>query len=135
MSQRVESCRTDFDNIQEQLKECSVTLAEADDLIYVHKAKAAKRRMKKLREQMAELEGVAKDVNQALDSILEQENEQRVHINKLKDDFRIIKRQISMRTVPPSPRAMNIWKWRLQVLKRCFQPLRNGCLRPNSTRL
>ena len=45
MSQRVESCRTDFDNIQEQLKECSVTLAEADDLIYVHKAKAAKRRM------------------------------------------------------------------------------------------
>ena len=56
MSQRVESCRTDFDNIQEQLKECSVTLAEADDLIYVHKAKAAKRRMEKLREQMAELE-------------------------------------------------------------------------------
>ena len=40
--------------------------------------------MEKLREQMAELEGVAKDVNQALDSILEQENEQRVHINKLK---------------------------------------------------
>ena len=95
MSQRVESCRTDFDNIQEQLKECSVTLAEADDLIYVHKAKAAKRRMEKLREQMAELEGVAKDVNQALDSILEQENEQRVHINKLKDDFRIIKRNIN----------------------------------------
>ena len=61
MSQRVESCRTDFDNIQEQLKECSVTLAEADDLIYVHKAKAAKR----------------------------------VHINKLKDDFRIIKRNIN----------------------------------------
>ena len=95
MSQRVERCRTDFDNIQEQLKECSVTLAEADDLIYVHKAKAAKRRMEKLREQMAELEGVAKDVNQALDSILEQENEQRVHINKLKDDFRIIKRNIN----------------------------------------
>ena len=44
---------------------------------------------------MAELEGVAKDVNQALDSILEQENEQRVHINKLKDDFRIIKRNIN----------------------------------------
>ena len=116
MSQRVESCRTDFDNIQEQLKECSVTLAEADDLIYVHKAKAAKRRMEKLREQMAELEGVAKDVNQALDSIL------------------VSSSAISMRTVPPSPRAMNIWKWRLQVLKRCFQPLRNGCLRPNSTR-
>lgn len=95
MSQRVESCRTDFDNIQEQLKECSVSLAEVDDLIYVHKAKAAKRRMEKLRDQMTALEGIAGEVNQALDSILEQENEQRVHINKLKDDFRIIKRSVN----------------------------------------
>ena len=93
MSQRVESCRTDFDNIQEQLKECSVSLAEVDDLIYVHKAKAAKRRMEKLRDQMTALEGIAGEVNQALDSILEQENEQRVHINKLKDDFRIPERK------------------------------------------
>ena len=39
MAETVETCRNDFDNIQEELKECSVSLAEIDDLIYVHKSK------------------------------------------------------------------------------------------------
>ena len=33
MAETVETCRNDFDNIQEELKECSVSLAEIDDLI------------------------------------------------------------------------------------------------------
>lgn len=95
MSQQVEGCKSDFDKIQEELKECSVALAEVDDLIYVHKAKAAKRRMEKLRKDLEGLDASTRNVNETLDHILEQENEQRIHINKLKESFRGIKRKIS----------------------------------------
>ena len=94
MSQCVEACRNDFDKIQEKLKECSVTLAEADDLIYVHKTKAARRKMDVLKGELNESELTVNEINKTLDGILEQENEQRVHINKLKDEFRALKRQI-----------------------------------------
>lgn len=95
MAQRVESSKNDFDVIQEKLKECSVQLAEIDDLIYVHKAKAARRKMAVLLQDLDYCEENAETVNKTLDEILEQENEQRVHINKLKDEFRAIKRQIN----------------------------------------
>lgn len=95
MGQRVESSKSDFDVIQEKLKDCSVQLAEIDDLIYVHKAKAAKRKMAALLKDLEYCEENAEQVNSSLDEILEQENEQRVHINKLKDEFRSIKRQIN----------------------------------------
>lgn len=95
MSQQVDSCKNDFDVIQEKLKECSVQLAEIDDLIYVHKAKSAKRKMALLVEGLKYCEDNANRVNEALDSILEQENEQRVHINKLKEEFRNVKRKIN----------------------------------------
>lgn len=95
MSQQVESCKNDFDVIQEKLKDCSVQLAEIDDLIYVHKAKTAKRRMAALVKDLEYCEENANHVNEALDNILEQENEQRVHINKLKEEFRSVKRKIN----------------------------------------
>ena len=48
MGQRVEGCKNDFDMVQEKLKECSVMLAEIDDLVYVRKTKAANRKMSTL---------------------------------------------------------------------------------------
>lgn len=95
MAQQVESCKADFDSIQEKLKECSVQLAETDDLIYVHKTKAAKKNMAVLMSDIQYCEERANQVNNALDQILEQENEQRVHINKLKEEFRGVKRSIN----------------------------------------
>lgn len=95
MSQRVESCKSDFDVIQEKLKECSIQLAEIDDLIYVHKNKTAIRKMAALIRDLEYCEENADNVNAALDEILEQENEQRVHINRLKEEFRAIKRYIN----------------------------------------
>ena len=41
MLARVNECQPSFDSVQESLKECGVLLAEADDLLYVHKNKAA----------------------------------------------------------------------------------------------
>lgn len=94
MSQQVEGCKNDFDIIQEKLKDCSVQLAEIDDMIYVHKTKAAKRQMSLLLSDLDYCEENANRVNGMLDDILEQENEQRVHINALKEKFRNVKRII-----------------------------------------
>ena len=62
---------------------------------YVHKVKTALNRMEALDKELTLLESRVANVNKALDEVLEQENEQRVHINRLKDEFRLIKRKIS----------------------------------------
>lgn len=95
MSQRVEGCKNDFDEVQEKLKECSVMLAEIDDLVYVRKTKAANRRMAALTTLLSECEQSASSVNETLDEVLEKENEQREQINKLKEEFRNVKRKIN----------------------------------------
>ena len=48
MAERVDACKNDFDEVQEQLKQCSIALAESDDFLYVRKIKAASRRMEEL---------------------------------------------------------------------------------------
>lgn len=95
MAQRVESCKTNFDEVQEHLKECSVMLAEIDDLIYVRKSKAAMRKMSTLSTLLSQCEESAETVNETLDEVLEKENEQREQINKLKEEFRNVKRRIN----------------------------------------
>lgn len=95
MGQRVEGCKTDFDTVQEKLKECSVMLAEIDDLVYVRKTKAANRKMSTLVTMLNQCEDNAQRVNETLDEVLEQENAQREQINRLKEEFRTIKKKIS----------------------------------------
>lgn len=95
MGQRVEGCKTDFDTVQEKLKECSVMLAEIDDLVYVRKTKAANRKMGTLVTMLNQCEENAQRVNETLDEVLEQENAQREQINRLKEEFRTIKKKIA----------------------------------------
>lgn len=95
MSASVDACKTDFDEIQDKLKACSVELAEIDDLIYGHKVKTAKHKMEGLVFDLSTCEEDAKKINTVLDDILEQENEQRVHINALKEKFRAVKKVIN----------------------------------------
>lgn len=95
MGQRVEGCKNDFDMVQERLKECSVLLAEIDDLVYIRKTKAANRKMASLVTMLNQCEENAKRVNEALDEVLEKENEQREQINKLKEEFRGVKKKIN----------------------------------------
>lgn len=92
MLARVNECRPSFDSVQEALKECGVLLAEADDLLYVHKNKAAAKKMEQLSEDLDRCRRDAEAVNQVLDEILEQESEQRSQINMLKEKFRSIKK-------------------------------------------
>ncbi len=95
MAENVDQCKIDFDEIQEKLKACSVELAEIDDMIYVHKVKAALKRLTSLERELNALEAVVNTVNSTLDEVLEKENEQRTHINMLKDEFRELKSKIS----------------------------------------
>lgn len=95
MAQRVEGCKADFDEVQEKLKECSVMLAEIDDLVYVRKNKAASRKMSVLVTLLDQCDENANRVNETLDEVLEKENEQREQINRLKDEFRNVKRKIN----------------------------------------
>ncbi len=95
MLARVNECQPDFDAVQESLKECGVLLAEADDLLYVRKNKAATKKMNQLQKNLEISRQKAEVVNQALDEILEQESEQRSQINVLKERFRSIKKVFS----------------------------------------
>lgn len=95
MAETVEACRSDFDNIQEELKVCSVSLAEIDDLLYVHKVKGALKKMATIEQSMVLLDTKIQGVNNTLDEVLEQESEQRASINELKEKFRKIKRTIN----------------------------------------
>ena len=92
MMAKVNECQPQFDSVQESLKECGVLLAEADDLLYVHKNKAASRKMNALQKNLELCSDAANAVNQVLDEILEQESEQRGQINVLKEKFRAIKK-------------------------------------------
>ena len=91
MAERVDACKNDFDEVQEQLKQCSIALAESDDYIYVRKIKTASKRMEELAGLLDACEGNVNRVNELLDSVLEQENAQREQINILKDEFRELK--------------------------------------------
>lgn len=95
MSEQVEHCKSDFDIIQDKLKECSVQLADIDDLLYMHKTKTAKRKMAGLEKDITSCAQQGDAISEALDEILEQENEQRTHINKLKEAFRFAKRTVN----------------------------------------
>ena len=92
MMAKVNECQPQFDSVQESLKECGVLLAETDDLLYVHKNKAASRKMNALQKNLELCSNAANAVNQVLDEILEQESEQRGQINVLKEKFRAIKK-------------------------------------------
>ena len=95
IAEAVDSCKSAFDIVQEQLKDCSVQLAEIDDLIYVHKSKKARNKMQELEEDLKVCEENVNKINETLDGILEQVNEQRVHINRLKEKFRSLKKKIA----------------------------------------
>lgn len=95
IAEAVDSCKSAFDIVQEKLKDCSVQLAEIDDLIYVHKSKKARNKMQELEEDLKVCEENVNKINETLDGIPEQENEQRVHINRLKEKFRSLKKKIA----------------------------------------
>lgn len=91
----VDKSRIQNQNVQDALKECSILLGEIDDLIYVHKAGAAKKQLRVLNEKLDACDKEATTLSAVLDSILEQESTQRDQINRLKTQFRVDKEIIA----------------------------------------
>lgn len=81
-----------FDDVQEQLKEYSVLLAEIDDFAYSKKVKKASEKIEELNGKIADVESAVVEINTLLDDVLEQESTQRANINTLKNTFRDYKR-------------------------------------------
>ncbi|MGL5541458.1 MAG: septation ring formation regulator EzrA, partial [Erysipelotrichaceae bacterium] len=92
VNQAIDACKGDFEHVQENLKLCSAMLGDIDDLIFVHKRKAARRAYLELNELLHELEVSARNVNLALDEVLQQENIQREQINVQKEEYRNLKK-------------------------------------------
>lgn len=91
IKEAVEKSQLQFESVQECLKECSGELGEIDDLIYVHKTKAAKAQLAGLMEKLRGCESEANTLNAVLDSILEQQSTQREQIIRLQNRFRVNK--------------------------------------------
>lgn len=83
-----------FDEVQEQLKEFSVLLAEIDDFVYSKKVKKASEKIEELNSKVSDVETAVCDINALLDEVLEQESMQRANINTLKNTFRTYKRTL-----------------------------------------
>lgn len=95
MQETVENAQQEFDGISEDLKECSLNLAKCDDMIYSHKVKQSIKGLNELKGSLQKVEIRVNAVNGILDGLLEQENEQRVAINALKDEFRELRKRIA----------------------------------------
>ena len=95
MQETVGDAQKKFDEISEEMKECALKLAKCDDMIYSHKVKQGVKGLKDLRVQLEALSVRVNEVNRVLNELLEQENMQRVEINKLKDKFRTLRSKIA----------------------------------------
>lgn len=91
IKEAVEKSQNQFEQVQECLKECSGELGEIDDLIYVHKTKAARNQLHELLEKLNNCQVEANQLNAVLDSILEQQATQREQIIRLQNRFRVNK--------------------------------------------
>lgn len=91
IKEAVEKSQNQFESVSECLKECSAELGEIDDLIYVHKTKAAKHQLVSLLDKLEQCQNEANTLNAVLDSILEQQSTQREQIIRLQNRFRVNK--------------------------------------------
>lgn len=95
MNETVSVAQKNFDEISEEMKESALKLAKCDDMIYSHKVKLGVKGLKELRVQLDALSIRVNEVSRILNELLEQENTQRVEINKLKDQFRGLRSKIA----------------------------------------
>ena len=91
IKEAVDKSQNQFESVQECLKECSSELGEIDDLIYVHKTKAARSQLESLLVKLRNCENESNTLNAVLDSILEQQSTQREQIVRLQNRFRVNK--------------------------------------------
>jgi len=95
----VNDFKNSFEDIQENFKSITHVLAETEDAIVIGKAKHAKLNCLDLAQMLNQIEKQVDQLNSKLDSILEEENQQRGQITELKEIFRHTKADLVARSV------------------------------------
>ncbi len=94
VSDKVLQCKSMFDDISSRQEEISNLMADAEDAIAFSKLKQAKFLLLDLDELVTESLKLTYNLNESLESLLEQETRQRQEITELKDRFRTLKNRI-----------------------------------------
>ncbi|MBR3694437.1 MAG: septation ring formation regulator EzrA [Erysipelotrichales bacterium] len=84
----VPKCKEQYDIVQDAFSNIASSLAEADDLIYMHKRKKAMEKIAEVEEKLADIAPTVNDLSDFMDQVLEKESMQRADITKLKELYR-----------------------------------------------
>lgn len=101
--ENVNDFKNNFEEIQENFKSIVHVLAETEDVLVIGKSKHAKLNLQDLNQMLNQIEKQVDQLNSRLDSILEEENQQRGQITELKEMFRQAKTDLTARSVQLSP--------------------------------
>lgn len=115
----VNDFKNSFEQVQENLKSIANVLAETEDAIIVGKRKQAKLNLQDLAGMLTQIEKNVNALDAQLDTILEEENQQRSTITELKDAFRQIKADITARSVQVAL-SLPVLEGRLSDLEKNF---------------
>lgn len=96
LNEKVFAAQQTYDAVNEEMRKSTTLLAEMDDLLYSKKHRQVLSKSEVLEKQLNVLEKDVENVNIILDEILSQESEKRDQINRLKEQFRLLKQRIGI---------------------------------------
>ena len=117
--ENVNDFKNNFEEIQENFKSIVHVLAETEDVLVIGKSKHAKLNLQDLNQMLNQIEKQVDQLNSRLDSILEEENQQRGQITELKEMFRQAKTDLTARSVQLSP-SLPVLESRLGEIEKAF---------------
>lgn len=117
--ENVNDFKNNFEEIQENFKSIVHVLAETEDVLVIGKSKHAKLNLQDLNQMLNQIEKQVDQLNSRLDSILEEENQQRGQITELKEMFRQVKTDLTARSVQLSP-SLPALESRLAEIEKAF---------------
>ena len=117
--ENVNDFKNNFEEIQENFKSIVHVLAETEDVLVIGKSKHAKLNLQDLNQMLNQIEKQVDQLNSRLDSILEEENQQRGQITELKEMFRQAKTDLTARSVQLSP-SLPALESRLGEIEKAF---------------
>ena len=92
---RIEPCQNLYDETQLSIKSVQELLSDSDEYIVTNKFSLVRKNNRSADELLQKLEANVSELNDILDSVLQQEAEQRDQINVLKDEFRDLKKNFN----------------------------------------
>ncbi len=91
VAQLVPRCKEEFDKVQVSFTSIGEKLAEADDYVFMHKLKLARRVIEDADVEIQNTAEIVSRLSQYMDQVLEKESEQRAEITRLKEVYRNLK--------------------------------------------